>query len=60
MTGFEKKVLLSIAFNNPMPWGAAVSVTLEFLAEDGYLTPGPNYQLTEKGRKKVAEWENMQ
>lgn len=32
------------------PWGSWVGACLEFLSEDGLVTRGPHYQLTERGR----------
>lgn len=32
-----------------LSWGAAMSVSIEYLSGSGYLTRGPNYKVTQKG-----------
>lgn len=56
LTDYDFEVLRAMAGERTMPlWGAALSITLEFLAGTGFVTRGPNYQITDKGRKYLDD-----
>ncbi len=52
MTEFEMQILrlLNGEKFNDLQWGAAMSEATEWLSENGYVTAGPNYQITPKGK----------
>ena len=55
LTNWEEQLLREVAGElPPSPWGAAVGMSLEQLAEDGYLTATFG-TLTEKGRRYLKE-----
>lgn len=55
LTETEIEVLRMMSGEAEGRWGAAVSASLEFLQEFGYCTRGPNYQITDAGRKALHE-----
>ena len=51
LTEHEIRVLKMADGSEPFVWGAWVGACLGFLAGGGYLTRGPNYNITQKGRE---------
>jgi len=51
---YEIDLLRMMTGGPEMPWGAAMSVALEYLAGRGFCSRGPNYQITEAGRLVLA------
>ncbi|PSJ60807.1 hypothetical protein [Pseudaminobacter soli (ex Li et al. 2025)] len=47
---YEIEVLRMMDGGPELPWGAAMSAALEFLADRGLCTRGPNYRITPAGR----------
>lgn len=60
LSDFEKRVLVAVGGGGPVPWGAAVSVALEFLSENGLVTDGPHYRITDVGRTALAQYEGRE
>src|SRR5690606_594206 len=50
LTEHEIEVLAMLNGDRSGEWGSWVAACLEFLAEAGLCTRGPNYQITEAGR----------
>lgn len=61
MTDFDRKVLAEIANpgsqKDPVEWGAGKGDALTYLRACGYVTRGPNVNITDKGRKALEESE---
>lgn len=55
LTDSERQVLQMLAGERQGEWGAWVSACLEALRDYGLCTSGPNYQLTEAGRRAHAD-----
>lgn len=55
LTQYEIDVLRMMDGGPDLPWGAAMSVALEFLSGRGLCTRGPSYQITEAGRRALSE-----
>ena len=56
MTPYEREVLKEIAEPGSvegLSWGAAMSVVLEWLQGQGYVTRGSHPQITDKGREAL-------
>ena len=56
MTPYKRKVLREIAEPGSvegLSWGAAMSVVLEWLQGQGYVTRGSHPQITDKGREAL-------
>jgi hypothetical protein len=57
LTEHEIEVLKMMGGRREGEWGARVGVCLEFLAGHGLCTRGPNYQLTDEGKRVLATLE---
>lgn len=53
----EIEVLRMLAGEREAKWGAWVGACLEFLTEAGLCTRGPNYKITDAGRRTLSERE---
>jgi hypothetical protein len=55
-TSHEIEVLRMLNGEREGEWGAWVGACLEFLEDAGLCTRGPNYQITDKGREALKQW----
>lgn len=54
LTSDDIEVLRILNGERQGEWGAWVGACLEFLSDRGLCTGGPNYQITEEGKRALA------
>jgi hypothetical protein len=55
LNSHEIEVLEMLSGQRKPEWGAWVGACLEFLSGHGLCTGGPNYQITDEGKRTLAE-----
>jgi hypothetical protein len=55
LTSDDIEVLRILNGERQGEWGAWVGACLEFLSDHGLCTRGPNYQITDAGKRALAE-----